>query len=423
MEKKAKIALNILQNPKSEGGLNLVNLENKDAALKATWPKILASEHHYASIVYSEMRCKTLGSDIWRCSIQPEEVDKMRFNNQFWKDVLKSWNKYNYYWNRRIDNQIIWYNSDIKIGGKMVFWKDVYVKGLKYLYQLFQEQQFKSEAEVWTEFRLTKLRYNSLKCAIPQDWKLFFLTTKPQTYLPIAPHNYETSLQVKNLSQRVYKFLADDVMLIHSKYIKWRQDLGDSFSEGLCDFGRLHLDIYRITNVPKYRNFQYRLMQRGLVTNTQLFQWKILDNDQCTFCKTEAETLLHLFCFCPQVGELWNRVATYLMEKFNLENVSLEPKNIIFNRITPRKNHIANFICLITKHFIYVQRCMKGNINFPILNRLISKVENIEKYIAIKNNKLCTHTNKWSNTAYNPSATDLSTYTLGYINEQMISQT
>ena len=37
--KKAKIAYNILQLPKREGGLNLVNLEIKDKALKATWPK------------------------------------------------------------------------------------------------------------------------------------------------------------------------------------------------------------------------------------------------------------------------------------------------------------------------------------------------------------------------------------------------
>ena len=37
--KKSKIALKILQNSKTEGGLNLVNLENKEIALKATWPQ------------------------------------------------------------------------------------------------------------------------------------------------------------------------------------------------------------------------------------------------------------------------------------------------------------------------------------------------------------------------------------------------
>ena len=38
--KKAKIAYAILQNPKDQGGLNLVNLKNKDRALKVSWPQI-----------------------------------------------------------------------------------------------------------------------------------------------------------------------------------------------------------------------------------------------------------------------------------------------------------------------------------------------------------------------------------------------
>ena len=56
--KKAKIAYSILQNSKEEGGLNLINLLNKDKALKATWPQILKKEEEYARLVYNTMRCK-----------------------------------------------------------------------------------------------------------------------------------------------------------------------------------------------------------------------------------------------------------------------------------------------------------------------------------------------------------------------------
>ena len=61
--KKAKIAYRILQNPKKEGGLNLINLSNKDKALKATWPKILYQEQEYAQLVYGQMRMLVLGSN------------------------------------------------------------------------------------------------------------------------------------------------------------------------------------------------------------------------------------------------------------------------------------------------------------------------------------------------------------------------
>ena len=90
--------------------------------------------------------------------------------------------------------------------------------------------------------------------------------------MPISPYNYDVCIntQGKHLSRKVYKFLAEDVMLIHNKYMKWRSILGEEFDIGLYDFGLLHKDIYTIMNVAKFRSFQYRLLQRGLVTNTLL---------------------------------------------------------------------------------------------------------------------------------------------------------
>ena len=88
--KKAKIAYNILQNPKLAGGLELVNLKNKDISLKATWPMILHKEEEYAVLVYKIMHCETIKEDIWRCNLSPEDATKMKFRNHFGKDVLWS---------------------------------------------------------------------------------------------------------------------------------------------------------------------------------------------------------------------------------------------------------------------------------------------------------------------------------------------
>ena len=113
--KKSKIAYNILQNPKEAGGLNLVNLEKKDIALKATWPQILYKESEYSKMVYSMMKCSTLQDDIWRCHLNQQDVKCLKITNQFWQDVLTSWSHYNYYYQNRYENQLIWYNSDIKV--------------------------------------------------------------------------------------------------------------------------------------------------------------------------------------------------------------------------------------------------------------------------------------------------------------------
>ena len=88
--KKSKIAYQTLQNPKNQGGLNLVNLNSKDQALKATWPQILEKEKDYAELVYKIMKCSKIKENIWRYSINPNEVKDMKIGNKFWEDVLES---------------------------------------------------------------------------------------------------------------------------------------------------------------------------------------------------------------------------------------------------------------------------------------------------------------------------------------------
>ena len=112
-------------------------------------------------------------------------------------------------------------------------WKDAYAKGLRYIYQLFENNNLKSEQTIVQQYGITQLRYNSLKSAIPRERKTFFQETPMSCYLPIPPPNYDTCLYVTNILQKVYKSLAEDVMLIHNKYIKWRMELGEDYQQVL----------------------------------------------------------------------------------------------------------------------------------------------------------------------------------------------
>ena len=67
--KMAKISLRVLQNSKQEGGLGLVNLENKEKALKATWPRILQNESRIQQDSVPIDKHVELGEDIWRCNL------------------------------------------------------------------------------------------------------------------------------------------------------------------------------------------------------------------------------------------------------------------------------------------------------------------------------------------------------------------
>ena len=393
--KKSKIAYNILQSPKREGGLNLVNLANRDKALKATWPQILHTEEEYATLVYSIMRVSHMGQKIWRCRISPEDVEKLKIPNVFWKQVWKNWSEYNYYINFRIENQVIWYNSNIKIGGKCFLWADALQKGLEYVHQLFEDCNYKSEVRIKEEFNISSMRYNSLKSALPVEWKNFFLQTPKQSFFPVPPHTYDQCIDSLGLASKIYAFLAEDAIILHNKYLKWRQELGSQFCETLIDFRDLHRYIYRVTNVPKYRSFQYRLLQRGLITNIQLEKWGLKASNMCSFCKQEIETIPHLMSLCPHVRILWQELTRYVQGRYGQIEMEISTEAIIANRITGKVNHIVNFMCLLLKQYIYSQKCLGKQLHFPIFKAKLREVECIEKYIAAKNNRLNVHNAKW----------------------------
>ena len=68
----------------------------------------------------------------------------------------------------------------------------------------------------------------------------------------------------------------------------------------------------------------------------------------------------------------------------------------MFNHLIDKKNHVVNFLCLIVKQYIYRQRCLDKKLSWFECKGIISQVENIEKYIAIKNGKLNIHNRKWT---------------------------
>ena len=105
-------------------------------------------------------------------------------------------------------------------------------------------------------------------------------------------------------------------MIIHNKYMKWSNELGEHICDGLYEFGKEHVSIYSLTNVPKYRSFQYRLMQRGIVTNIHLYKWGIKPSENCSLCSKEKETLTHLFFHCQVSQELWSRILEYLEDRY-----------------------------------------------------------------------------------------------------------
>ena len=176
------------------------------------------------------------------------------------------------------------------------------------------------------------------------------------------------------------------------KLEKWNRDLAEHISktQWLEEINR----IYVTTNIPKLRSFQYRLLQRALVTNVNLYRWGITTNNLCVLCNSEIETINHLFVECSCVSLLWQQIESFILDSFGI-TITLMPRNKLWGCTTPKKQHTVNFILLVTRQYIYRQRCLKKKISFVALKNEILTLKKVEKYIALKNHKEKQYLRKW----------------------------
>ena len=81
----------------------------------------------------------------------------------------------------------------------------------------------------------------------------------------------------------------------------------------------------------------------AIVTNKNLVQYKIRDNDGCSFCGRNSETILHLIAECTHVKEFYMEVLEFIetIASFSYSEVDLANEVIIFNKIHPNATYIS----------------------------------------------------------------------------------
>ena len=385
-----KIAYTTLTLPKAMGGLNLCDIARKDKSIKVGWVQILKKDEKLANIVYCNV-CDELGDKVWNCNLEYKDIPILT-NDPFWSDVFGSW----YDYKRKVDKlstpneEIIWYNSKIRIGGKPFIWKDCAKKGLIYVNQLYKNRTTISVRSAASEYGLGMMQYNSLVSALPREFKKFFQNQKE--YIEQKHHFYELSCVRANLTSHAYSAFAEDTGRIAEKSRKWENVFGSSFDTQ--EYLSCLKEIYCTTNIPKYRSFQYRLMQRALITNVQLHRWNKKDDDSCSFCGEEPESYPHLFILCKLIQPMWVQIEQFMMQ-FDSTEIRFDVASVICNRIVSKSRNVKNFICLLFKQYLYRQRCLSKEPKISEFKQIVWRTERIEKYIAEKNNKLEKHRKKW----------------------------
>ena len=184
------------------------------------------------------------------------------------------------------------------------------------------------------------------------------------------------------LSDNHYSLQKTD---LSTNRIKWEAELSYEFEENT--WKEMYKKVMKLTLSTKLRFFQYRIINRHLFTNVRLVKWDTKVSHLCTFCQNSPETILHIFVHCKVVIKFWGLLFKWLYH-FCFIPIKIEPQAIIFNNYKTAFSDLINSIVLITKHYIYVQRCLGKELKFIELIQKISFYKKIEHLAARGTKKL-----------------------------------
>lgn len=327
----------------------------------------------------------------------------------FYEDCLKSFAKCSVAINHSeeaIDDRnailqtILWNNRLIRIDGKVVFFKALAEKGILRIGDLISEHN-----ELITKCNLRELDFSPLDFfrlvsvinALPNKWrdslrrsshhekKAFNL----QEQIALNLNGQKTPIN-KAVSKTIYKEFRNRVITIPSAQKKY----SCCFINDTLDWKEIYGLPHRVTSDTKLREFQFKLLNRYLVTNVFLNKIGVLPSPACSLCGKENESLEHILISCNYAREFWAEVIKWLRNlKVNINN--LNNREILFGMSNCEDEIFVNHVLMIAKQYLYSCRCKNKSPLIKVFNARIRKIEILELEVAKSKNKLPDYTAKW----------------------------
>ena len=297
---KSKISLRILQCIKEDSGLGLVNIKEKHKALLFNWinDALMNAKIENLAICFLGEHAKE--GQIWRYNCNLRDSKLFFPGSSFWHAILHAWHGYSYHEPQngdKVKEQIIWYNSMVKIGGKLLQVRPTN-GSLHTVGQMWDKNHFKAYAAIKKEYGVSMswYEYHSLISVIPDTWKFFLKTPDLVDY----EENFNLINSVSGVSRQVYPDLirTDDAIWHVCK--TWNGKLKEGKNVDMNTMRQYFKNIRFIRNTVKLRDFQYRLLHNKIFCNDILVHWSKVQADKCDFCKTKKQTIIHLMHDCKK---------------------------------------------------------------------------------------------------------------------------
>ena len=255
--KKARISFETLIQPKDHGGLRLADVKAKHKALLIQWIKYVERDSFLSRAMYNGINT-VLGDGIWYANLRYEDFPTGETN--IWRAVLKAWCKFNFHHPRTknaVRQQMIWFNSHIKVNKKIICIRKAVQAGLLYLQDILTDQGKYLSFDLMNqkyETALTWLEYESIKSAVPKSW--IDLVVNNVGGEEAFEHNYDKIKRCSNVTKLVYKGLTtkyNQVIPYYQSWLKRFQNLEITVYE------KAFPNLYKISNCTKLRRFSVQV--------------------------------------------------------------------------------------------------------------------------------------------------------------------
>ena len=127
------------------------------------------------------------------------------------------------------------------------------------------------------------------------------------------------------------------------------------------------------TKSTKLIEFQFKLLHRCIPTNKFLFKIERKENENCTFCHSASESLIHLLWSCHVTSSFWKRVTDWLQD-----NLSITGEFTLLNTTTlglrldlhSKYSLQLNYILLLARYHIWQARLKMDSFCRMFINSL-----------------------------------------------------
>ena len=360
-----------------DGGLKMLNIFSFEKALKVNWIKrLLFQSKTQWTILISEIIGKLNLSNLYKYSGEYISVVDHKLND-FWQNVFSYWKILckNHLINSNSDilQSCLWYNA--QISSEPLYYRTWVKKGIFYVGDLLKpsgEIMNLTEIENTYDLRVNTFLYYRLKILLNR----FVQRYKQQDYFNFIQPTY--SLQLKTLisskqgCQKFYKMFMNESKINHLPVYKSKWQNFTSVNDELWKI------IFRVCFKSILDNsvawFQYKILFNILPTRDYLHKIKLSDHNTCAFCHSFPETILHLFCECGVVQELWHNVSQWIARKIGFQIELTNDEKILGYYKTDQNFWPLNFVILITKKYIYWCTCKEMNLDIYFLQKEFSRV-------------------------------------------------